>query len=203
MRAELEAINRELQELQDTKLSLELEIAAYRKLLEGEENRQGLKNVVDSLFGAFSAAAGAGGIYGDFASIRSVVKGEVQAKITNQRSAKGATSIGDSSVEGKFVTIENTGRKEEEISGWRVTRTLNGSDKPHAEYKFGDYVVLKAGDRFKLWAKGSLPADFVKGVDIETSVENWGFGSETTVTKIENKLGEDRATLIQKTTTQV
>ena len=39
MRAELEAINKELQDLQDTKLSLELEIAAYRKLLEGEENR--------------------------------------------------------------------------------------------------------------------------------------------------------------------
>jgi intermediate filament protein if len=39
MRAELEAISKELQDLQDTKLSLELEIAAYRKLLEGEESR--------------------------------------------------------------------------------------------------------------------------------------------------------------------
>jgi intermediate filament protein if len=39
MRAELEAINKELQDLQDAKLSLELEIAAYRKLVEGEENR--------------------------------------------------------------------------------------------------------------------------------------------------------------------
>jgi len=39
MRAELEAIMKELQDLSDTKLGLELEIAAYRKLLEGEENR--------------------------------------------------------------------------------------------------------------------------------------------------------------------
>ncbi len=39
LRAELEAILKELQELMDTKLGLELEIAAYRKLLEGEENR--------------------------------------------------------------------------------------------------------------------------------------------------------------------
>jgi hypothetical protein len=39
LRAEMEAILKELQEIMDTKLGLELEIAAYRKLLEGEENR--------------------------------------------------------------------------------------------------------------------------------------------------------------------
>lgn len=38
-RAEMEGILTELQTLMDAKLSLELEIAAYRKLLEGEENR--------------------------------------------------------------------------------------------------------------------------------------------------------------------
>jgi len=48
LRAEMEAILKELQDLMDTKLGLELEIAAYRKLLEGEENRIGLRNVVDS-----------------------------------------------------------------------------------------------------------------------------------------------------------
>lgn len=40
LRAEMEAILKELQDIMDTKLGLELEIAAYRKLLEGEENRQ-------------------------------------------------------------------------------------------------------------------------------------------------------------------
>jgi len=35
----MEAILQELQRIMDTKLGLELEIAAYRKLLEGEENR--------------------------------------------------------------------------------------------------------------------------------------------------------------------
>ena len=44
LRAELEAIMKELQEVMDTKLGLELEIAAYRKLLEGEENRYVMEN---------------------------------------------------------------------------------------------------------------------------------------------------------------
>lgn len=41
LRAEMEAILRELQSIMDSKLGLELEIAAYRKLLEGEESRFG------------------------------------------------------------------------------------------------------------------------------------------------------------------
>lgn len=39
LRAEMEAVLKELQNIIDTKLGLELEIAAYRKLLEGEEAR--------------------------------------------------------------------------------------------------------------------------------------------------------------------
>jgi intermediate filament protein if len=49
LRAEMEAILKELQDIMDTKLGLELEIAAYRKLLEGEENRVGLRQVVESI----------------------------------------------------------------------------------------------------------------------------------------------------------
>jgi len=50
MRAELEAIMKELQDLMDTKLGLELEIAAYRKLLEGEENRSAAHQSVSAFF---------------------------------------------------------------------------------------------------------------------------------------------------------
>jgi len=48
LRAEYEAITIELGELSDAKLGLELEICAYRKLLEGEENRWGSRNIVCS-----------------------------------------------------------------------------------------------------------------------------------------------------------
>jgi len=199
MRAELESINKELQDLQDTKLSLELEISAYRKLLEGEENRQGLKHVVDSMFGSLTSTNT--GSSNDFSTIKTVVKGEVGLKTTNQRSAKGATAIGECSVDGKYVTIDNAGRKEEDVGGWKVSRILNGAEVA-AEFTLPASLTLKAGDKIKLWAHGSLPADAKPGVDFETTVKSWGYGSSQTVTKITNTQGEDRATLVQKTVTQ-
>uniref|UniRef100_A0A0B7B7Z5 IF rod domain-containing protein n=1 Tax=Arion vulgaris TaxID=1028688 RepID=A0A0B7B7Z5_9EUPU len=51
LRIEMEGMLVELQTLMDAKLSLELEIAAYRKLLEGEETRVGLRQVVEQTLG--------------------------------------------------------------------------------------------------------------------------------------------------------
>jgi len=65
LRAEMEAILKELQELIDTKLGLELEIAAYRKLLEGEENRIGLKQIVDTWISSGQVEHGHGHGHGE------------------------------------------------------------------------------------------------------------------------------------------
>lgn len=40
-----------------------------------------------------------------------MVKGEMSAKTTYQRSAKGPVSIAECAADGKFITLENTGRK--------------------------------------------------------------------------------------------
>lgn len=44
-------------------------------------------------------------------SLPTVIKGEMSAKTTYQRSAKGPIAIQECSPDGKFVVIENTGRK--------------------------------------------------------------------------------------------
>ncbi|ESO82120.1 hypothetical protein LOTGIDRAFT_204921 [Lottia gigantea] len=51
LQSELEACLEELRMITDAKLSLELEISCYRQLLEGEENRLGLKNIVEQAMG--------------------------------------------------------------------------------------------------------------------------------------------------------
>ncbi|UJR26173.1 hypothetical protein I4U23_007517 [Adineta vaga] len=72
LRARLEELGRDYDELVTTKSSLDAEIAIYRKLLEGEENRGGLKQIVshveEQARSDFAASGGAGGGSGGGAS---------------------------------------------------------------------------------------------------------------------------------------
>ena len=43
--------------------------------------------------------------------VSQVVKGEMSAKTTYQRSAKGPVSISECAADGRFIALENTGRK--------------------------------------------------------------------------------------------
>jgi len=274
LRAEMEAILKELQDIMDTKLGLELEIAAYRKLLEGEENRVGLKQVVENMLMrqdnistatqqsmeyyiqqsananqtqsasssgglAISGGAGSGGggmsmgggssmssgsmsmggggmsmgggsMGGGNMSMQStegfsetdsslkvsqVVKGEMSAKTTYQRSAKGPVSIMECCSSGKYVCLENTSRKDESIDGWRINRLIDGVEK--ANVTLPSNLVAKGNVKIKIWAQGKK--DSTAGPnDIEANIDTWGVGANIT-TKLINKSNEDRATHIQKT----
>jgi intermediate filament protein if len=206
LRAEMEAMLKELEHIIDTKLGLELEIAAYRKLLEGEENRQGLRQLVDSLITGHSDQSITRDVSytvrqseltsGDSSlKVSQTVKGEMQAKTTYQKSAKGPVAIAECSAEGKFIVLDNTGRKEENLAGWKIKRSIDGVEK--AEFTFPEKAVLKSGDKIKIWVKGGKPADAGVG-DLEFGEATWGLGAHI-ITRLVNPAGEDRASHIQKT----
>jgi len=213
LRAEMELILLELQKISDTKMGLELEIAAYRKLLEGEESRAGLRQLVEYWSGGGSggsssyftagggggggggSGSGSGGAIGSGADFGGAFKGEMSARTTYQRSAKGPITIVECSADGKFLTLENTGRKEENIGKWKLTRNVDGEEK--LDYRFSDEYLIQPGQKVKLWAKEAKPHDAFAG-DVEVQATTLGVGSNIT-TKLFNQEGEDRATHIQKT----
>jgi intermediate filament protein if len=190
LRAEMEAMLKELEHIIDTKLGLELEISAYRKLLEGEETRVSRRGVydADSQFSQDHSFAGF-----DSATSSTVTRGEMSARTTFQKSAKGPIAISECSAEGSFIILDNTGRKEESLGGWKLKRAIDGEEK--TEFTFDESFVIKSSEKLKIWGQGLRPAEAVG--DLEYSEATWGVGSNIT-TRLVNPAGEDRATHIQK-----
>jgi len=195
LKAELEAITIELREIGDVKLGLELEIAAYRKLLEGEENREGLKQIVDSMYTTMTSSHGRDG--GDMPgmSVSQSVRGNITAKTTYQRSAKGPVNIGECAADGSYISLENTSRRDENVGNWSIKRNIDGREMPGCTLPRD--LILRAGAKIKLYARGKKPRDDYTGV--ETSQDLWDNTGSIISTKFCNPAGEDLATHIQKT----
>ncbi|KAK7478461.1 hypothetical protein BaRGS_00030307, partial [Batillaria attramentaria] len=160
LRAEMEAMLVELQTLMDAKLSLELEIAAYRKLLESEESRVGLRSVVEQTLGVRSSGSAR---LADLITTQSeyeggesqmsmkMMRGEVSAKTTYQRTANGPVAIAETHPEGKFIVLENNPssgvRKDVNLMNWSLQRVLDNKRK--IVYKFPPNAVIKNGKTLK------------------------------------------------------
>ena len=195
LRAEMEGMLKELQDIMDIKLSLELEIAAYRKLLEGEENRHGLKQVVEQWITTGQDQSSIE--YDTDMKVSQVVKGEMSAKTTYQRSAKGPVSISECSTDGKFIVLENTGKKDEVLDNWTIKR-LNEDTRKEIKFNFpkGAVISSRPGQKtIKIWSRGNKPGD---SDDFEMSNDSWGIGGNVRTSLI-NSTGEERATHVQKT----
>lgn len=201
LRAEMDAMLKELEHIIDTKLGLEMEIAAYRRLLEGEESRSGLRDVINSLVSTSTEQEESFTIRqtestsGDSAmKVTQVTKGQMSAQTSFTKTAKGPVGITECAPDGKFVALENNGQKDEVLSLWKLKRNVDGTDK--AEYTFPDGVTMKVGDKLKVWAKGCRPAGVSN--DLESNEITWGVGAHI-ITRLVNTAAEDRATHIQKT----
>ncbi|XP_053381001.1 70 kDa neurofilament protein-like isoform X4 [Mercenaria mercenaria] len=215
LRTEMEGILTELQTLMDAKLSLELEICAYRKLLEGEENRVGLKKVVEQVVNTqssggemLSEVVSGYESRGDSQISMKMMRGEVSAKTTYQRTSTGPIAISEVSPEGKFIMLENTssgpnrrdskGRKTEgvdvNLDGWKLRRTVDG--KRDYTYNFRNFT-LKAGKKVKILARGSASEAGLNDL-VFREEDNWGVGSQVTTCLINDK-DEDKASHVQKT----
>jgi intermediate filament protein if len=206
MRARLQELMGDYDELMNNKASLEFEINTYRRLLESEETRttRVANNNINNTYKQTTTTTTSVSVVppvpvivqqtpqGDFR----LSTAEMSSKTTFQRSAKGPVSISECSPDGKVIILENTSRnKDITMTNWLLKRRVDS--KEELTYKFPANLVLKANKMIRIWARGhgkeNLPTDLVN-----KDVENWGTGVNV-VTIVLNDVGDEKATHLQKT----
>ena len=196
----------EYQDLMDIKISLDMEIAAYDKLLSGEECRLNITSNNQSANMTQTARSASRASRRTPSRSSSALQAGVKRKRTlldetEERSfsdyavtssAKGDVEIVDACGEGKYVKVHNKGDKEVQIGGWQLVRTVGGEGGNETQFKFHRSVKVDAGATVTVWSTDIPNVNHEPPASIVMNGKKW-FVGDNMKTVLLNADGEEMA----------
>ncbi|CAG9796445.1 unnamed protein product [Diatraea saccharalis] len=192
LRDEMAAQLREYATLMDIKISLDHEIATYRTLLEGEEDRLNLTAQSPGRESRASVSGSGGrGTPGRRATPLRAARKRTLLDESEERSlhdfsvtssAKGDLEVSEACPDGTFVKIRNKGKKEMSLGGYQIVRKAGDQE---TVFKFHRTVKLEPGGVATVWS-ADTGADHDPPRDIVMKGQKWFVADSFTTTLLNN-----------------
>lgn len=141
---------KEYQDLMDIKISLDMEIAAYDRLLSSEETRLNITPTVTSTSSAGLSTSSRLFRTPSYKRKRTALDDSMDYSVTS--SATGDLELAECDPEGKFVKVHNKSNQTQKLEGWQIVRKTETTEM---KFKFPKGAKIEGGSTVTIWSASS------------------------------------------------